>query len=168
MIKTSKRLIFEKFSESDFDNYYKLCGNFEVMKFITGKALTLEETRDRFNKMNEINKQDNRLGFFLVRSIENNQFVGLAKLIILSPGQLELGYSLLPDFWGQNFASEIADHLINFSFTLPEIKSLIGIIDPDNHISRKLLNKRGFKSFETKIEHRRQAEYLRLEIVKTE
>ncbi|MEO8794583.1 MAG: GNAT family N-acetyltransferase [Daejeonella sp.] len=164
MIENSLRLTFKKFSESDFDNYYSLCGSFEVMKFITGKALTLEETKARFNKMHEINNADSRLGFFLVRSLENNQFLGLAKLIVAGPGELELGYSLLPEFWGQNFASEIADHLIYYSHNFPEINSLIGIIDPANEISRKLLEKRGFKSYESKIENSRNAEYLRMEL----
>ncbi|WP_026896734.1 GNAT family N-acetyltransferase [Daejeonella oryzae] len=160
----SERLLFEQFTVYQFEYYIKLSGEYEVMKFITGKALSLAESEERFAKMIETNRENPELGFFSVRKISDQSFIGLAKLINLKNNQLEIGYSLLPEFWGQGFASEIADHFINYSFKFKHVKEIIGVIDPANSVSKKLLISRGFKLYDTNKPGESAAEYLKLNI----
>lgn len=44
-------VFFEKFTVNDFQLYFKLVSNFEVMKMITEKSLTEKEADDDFDKV---------------------------------------------------------------------------------------------------------------------
>ena len=50
VVMESNRLIFEKFKKEDFDDYFKLVGNEDVMKMISGKAIPEKEALYNNNK----------------------------------------------------------------------------------------------------------------------
>jgi len=134
----NKKVLFEKFTTNDFNSYFKLVSNYEVMKMITEKGLTHEEALKDFNKIIETNSIHPILGTYKVFNLAND-FIGLAKLEIRESkdAEAELGYMLLT-----------------------------AIIDPINMASRKILIKNNFISKEFKDFDGLPGEVLELELQK--
>ena len=145
----NKKVLFEKFTTNDFNSYFKLVSNYEVMKMITEKVLTHEEALRDFNKIIETNSIHPILGTYKVFNLAND-FIGLAKLEIreIKDTEAELGYMLLPNYWGMGVGSSIAEELIELAKEQIKIKKLTAIIDPINMASRKILIKNNFVSKE--------------------
>ena len=78
--------------------------------------------------------------------------MGLAKLELDQPTATtaELGYMLLPEYWGKGIASQVVTFLIEHAKQQAYLKDLMAIIDPENIASRKILINNGFHSQEFK------------------
>lgn len=66
-------------------------------------------------------------------------------------GDAELGVRLAKRHWTRGYASEAATGLIEFAFRDEAISRIIGIVDPNNHRSVRMLGKLGMV-FERDIE----------------
>ncbi|MEO6489114.1 MAG: GNAT family N-acetyltransferase [Ferruginibacter sp.] len=158
----SERLHFKKLVSSDAATYRNMATNEAVMKYITGRALEPKEARIRLNNMLEINKEIPEIGFYKVYQSKPNHFIGLGKLVLVENSTAEIGYSLLPEFWGKKYASEIAGFFINYASNIPYIKELIAVINPQNAASKKLLSNYKFTWLETGFINQQQAEIYKL------
>lgn len=149
-IKQNIRL--EKFQESDFQLYFDLVNNIDVMQMITERTLSILEAQTEFSQLLSNNDLDERLGSYKILDQQTDSFVGLAKLELNSSdcSSAELGYMLLPEHWGKGIASQVAIDLIQKAKTHPNLEHIIAIIDPANIPSRKILIKNGFYSQEFK------------------
>ena len=137
-----------KFAPSDFDQYYRLVSNEKVMEMISGKAMTPGEARIRFEKIIHNNSWHPHFGYYRIEEKRTDCFIGLAKLEIGDdhPHEAELGYMLLPEFWGRGIAGEVSAALVKYVRSSGEISRIFAIIDPANIPSRKILVKCGFVS----------------------
>ena len=61
--------------------------------------------------------------------------------------EAEIGYMLLPEYWGKGYGTETAKKIIEIANQL-EIMVLKAIIDPENLPSKKILSNLGFESQE--------------------
>jgi RimJ/RimL family protein N-acetyltransferase len=141
----SKRLIFSHYTELDFDDYYGLVSNADVMKMITGRPFSESETQNRFEKMLQINKENPEMGHFKVSLRDGGAFVGHSKLEKTNTCEAEIGYVLRPEFWRKGYGNEIAGTLVSLGRDVPDIQNLIAIIDPENTASKRILEKQGFQ-----------------------
>jgi [ribosomal protein S5]-alanine N-acetyltransferase len=57
--------------------------------------------------------------------------------------EVEVGYRLRHDAWGQGFATEGARELVRYGFDTVGLLRIIGITDPDNLASQNVLRKCG-------------------------
>lgn len=143
-----RRIILEKFMPEDFDKYYELVGNEKVMAMITERAIPLDEARENFNLLLFSNELHQCFGNFKVIEASTKKFIGSAKLKVkeLNSTEAELGYMLLPSYWGQGIGSEVADLLIMKAKKEKQLDKITAIIDPINIASRKILINNGFVS----------------------
>src|SRR5262249_23709781 len=77
----------------------------------------------------------------------NGRFVGIAglrKVVVEGQDEVEIGYAILPEFWRQGFATEIAMACANVAFTTPGLTELIAFTLPTNFASRRVMEKCGF------------------------
>lgn len=141
-----------KFSENDFQNYFRLVNDERVMEMITERAIEREEAEKDFKKIIDNNKLDTGFGTFKILNAVTNEFLGFAKLEIhcLNSKTAEIGYMILPSYWGKGIASKISKLLIRKAKTQQSLESLFAIIDPNNLVSRKVLTNNGFVSKEFK------------------
>ncbi len=144
---------FEKYLLEDFDAFHDLVKADDVMKYITGKGLTEEQARRKFDSILAIN-QDPDLGYFKVIEADTQRLLGDCKLVNYKkdPTVFEIGYLLRQEHWGKGLGTQICESMLALATTLNPDKDVIGIIDPDNTASRRLLSKFGFKSFFVGIE----------------
>lgn len=156
--------ILNKFTATDFEDYYRLVGDEQVMAMITERAIPLEEAKSDFAKELIKNTIHSDFGIFKIINGEKHSFIGLAKLEIekSESKEAELGYMILPEFWGKGIAGKVAAQLVDFAKNHSQIDELFAIIDPKNIPSRKILTNNGFEHQEYKDFDGLPGEILRL------
>lgn len=142
----------EKFTENDFTHYFKLVNDEKVMEMITERALETDEAKAEFDKQIQNNKLSENFGNFKILDSASKEFIGLAKIEIKAKDdqEAEIGYMILPKFWGKGIGSKVGKQLIEIAKSQEEINRLFAIIDPINLPSRKILINNGFVSKEFK------------------
>ena len=164
MIFNSVRLQFRKFEQSDFEDYLLLNTDPEVMKFITGKAMTIQEAKIKFKSHRSLEPHNEPLGIFRVALIENDRFIGLAKIAVFKKNQLETGYALLPSHWRKGYASEILQWTIEHAKSQKGINSLIALVNPKHEGSKKVLAKANFEFERSEVHNSLPTDYYELTI----
>lgn len=143
----SDRLHYRPLLQSDFDAWLPLFDTIEAKIFL-GLSPTLsphELCKFWFTKV--FHRYENDLGGMNVLiDKESNQMVGQCGLLIQQidgEERLEIGYSILPAYWGKGYASEAALKCKNYAFEHNFWDSLISIVDIDNIASEKVARKNG-------------------------
>ncbi|CAG9620177.1 GNAT family N-acetyltransferase [Sutcliffiella rhizosphaerae] len=136
-------LSFIKFEKSDFPDYYQLVSNEQVMAQITERAIPLEEAKADYEKLLKRNKLHDLFGSF--RIMDAGNYIGLGHLTRNEENEeeAEIGYMILPAFWGKRYGTEIAKKLVNKA-EQTSVRKLTAIIDPANAASKKILTKLDF------------------------
>lgn len=143
------RIYLKKFAAyTDFSDYYLLVSNEQVMAMVTERGLPLEEARAEFETVLKRNEKYPDFGRFKIFDSATHQFIGLGKMDLSDSiaGEAELGYLLLPEYWGKGYGTEIARELMALAAATPFLHKITAIIDPANTASRKILINQGFIS----------------------
>ena len=78
---------------------------------------------------------------------ENIGFAGLKYLEEL--GEVDVAYRLMPAYWGQGLATEVALASVRYGFADLGLKQIIGLAMPENIASVRVLEKTGLRFVET-------------------
>lgn len=141
-------LQFQKYTWEDFQDYCSLVADDHVMKYITGRGMSEERAREKFTSIMQINEEDDLLGYFKVIDHDIG-LIGDCKLVRYKRDRsaLEIGYLLKQVFWKKGFGSGVCKALLERAAEIAPDDDIIGIVDPDNIASCRLLEKFGFKSY---------------------
>lgn len=139
-------ITLQKFCYQDYPRFSQLLSNASVMANITGFAIDEMDIKSAWeNRVMPINNQNTIFGYYQI--LFDDIYVGYAKLVldneILGQDCIEIGYFLLPEFWGRGIGCQVGLQLIELAnlLNLP----IIATVSQENHISKKLLRKLGFK-----------------------
>ncbi|WP_257657843.1 GNAT family N-acetyltransferase [Parapedobacter lycopersici] len=145
---TERPLTLTKYNPADFDNYYELVRSDILMQYITGKGLTEQEARTKFRSIMEINEREEKIGYFKVYDADGI-FIGDCKLERYQKDQtlLEIGYILKKPFWRMGYGTMICTELLALADAVAPTVDVIGIIDPDNAASKRLLERFNFRRY---------------------
>ncbi|OFX83233.1 MAG: hypothetical protein A2W99_12565 [Bacteroidetes bacterium GWF2_33_16] len=89
---------------------------------------------------------ENRYGHHALINKDTNEFIGMCGLltqIVEDKQEIEIGYSLLPKFWGFGYATEAAIFFRDFGFGHEKLDHIISIIDIRNIASQNVAKKNG-------------------------
>jgi len=143
----TERLKFRLLEEADFNTWMDLFKAENVALFL-GLDPTLSEKELCelwFTKI--FDRYANDMGGLNVLIDKNtNEFVGQCGLLVQTvegKERLEIGYSILPEFWGNGYASEAAQKCKNYAFENNFSESLISVVHIDNIASEKVAKKNG-------------------------
>ena len=142
----TKNLIINTPQAEDFDDLYALQTDAEVMKYIGRGVRTQSKIMNGLQKAIAHQKKH---GFSLgcVFTKENGLFVGRAGLIYLAyddtQPEIEVGYALVKTAWGKGYGVELAQALIDWGFQYLSLDNLVGVINPNNEYSRRVLERVG-------------------------
>ncbi len=91
-----------KFTKQDFNDYYSLVSNEQVMAMITERALSFEEAKRNFNHFVIRNEQFEHFGNYKVYDSDTGEILGSGNLKVNEKrlDEAEIGYMLLPSYWG--------------------------------------------------------------------
>ncbi|MCM3759014.1 GNAT family N-acetyltransferase [Sporosarcina aquimarina] len=142
-------LKLSKFQETDFELYYRLVSNDGVMAQITERTFLYDEAKISFQKLINRNEKYDSFGSYKIYDYLDKTFIGLGHLTINEDRsrEAEIGYMLLPEYWGKGYGTETAKKLLEIAKPL-DLKVITAIIDPANNPSRKILSNLGFISQE--------------------
>lgn len=141
-----------KMEAIDFELHNLLVSNEKVMQMIAWKPMNMEEAKDKFKKILQVNTIHPELGYFKITNDKSGKFIGVAKIEMKEKHskEAELGYLILPEFWRKGIVGKVAKKLIDLARTEKKLENLYAIIDPENIPSRKILENNGFLSKEFK------------------
>jgi [ribosomal protein S5]-alanine N-acetyltransferase len=151
MGKSGKQIIFETerlfvrlYSMDDFDNFFRLNSDEEVMRYIRA-VQTREQSKGFLKKIIAAYKQRPGTGRWGIFLRENKEFVGsFAVIPVEQSDKLQLGYALLKENWGKGYASESVKAGIQYAFDKLRLTEIAAITFPENISSQKVLLKNGF------------------------
>ena len=152
----TERLKFRILQPDDFDTWLPMFKANNIAKF-----LDLDSTLSEFELCKRwfekaFHRYDNNLGGMNVLIDKNtNHLVGQCGLLVQTIEEverLEIGYSLLPEFWGRGYASEAALKCKNYAFEHNFSEVLMSMVHVDNISSENVALRNGME-FEKKIKN---------------
>jgi ribosomal-protein-alanine N-acetyltransferase len=148
-ILTTPRLRLEPFKNSHLEELYYLNSDYEVMQYITGRSVTLEETLEH---MDLVKKNWAELGFssWSIFDKETNEFVGTGGIqhIEFNPDNpIEIGWRLKKNKRRQGFATEAARHMMQFIFDTTDLACLHALCHQENTPSERVMQRLNMEYF---------------------
>ncbi|MEU5214447.1 GNAT family N-acetyltransferase [Streptomyces sp. NPDC020742] len=113
------------------------------VRYTTGRALTLGEAQDKIRaalaRAAEMPRQQWTWGITV-----EGELIGRIALRRRTPSMGTLSYILREDTWGNGYATEAAQHTVDFAFTTAGLDRLEAMHHPANPASGRVLTKTGF------------------------
>ena len=137
----TKRLYFRKLVPSDFNSWLPFYQDPSSTAYWEGIPKDPQTAcREQFDRVFE-RYEDDLGGMNALIEKESGNLVGICGLLVQdvdNQQELEIGYSLLPEYRGKGYATEAAKKCKNFAFSGKLANSLISIIHIDNELSMKV------------------------------
>jgi [ribosomal protein S5]-alanine N-acetyltransferase len=139
------RLHGRQMRADDFDPLLRMYQNAEVTATLGGKR-TADQVREYLHdQLAHFARYG--YGFWMFHSKKDGQFVGrggLRNIFVGGHDEVEVGYALMPEFWRQGLATEMAQASVQIGFTELELPELVSFTMPTNIASRRVMEKTGF------------------------
>jgi len=143
-IKTD-RLTLRVISMDDMNDIYRIYSSKEVCEFYDVEPFTeLEQANDHIKRWLKFFDEKKQIRFAIHYS---NYIIGTCGLYLINSYHKRacLGYELLPEYWGNGFASESIPAMLDYTVKHFGLQRIQAEVLPDNIASQKLLKKIGFK-----------------------
>jgi len=151
VILETDRLLLREYVGEDAEAFFKLNTDPEVLRFVPDKQLTnVEQARQILidHPIADYEKYGFGRGACILKSTgEQIGFAGLKYLEEL--GEVDVAYRLMPAYWGQGLATEVALASVRYGFAELGLKQIIGLVMPKNIASVRVLEKTGLRYAET-------------------
>lgn len=153
LIIETQRLWLREYVPDDAAAVFEIGRDPEVQRYTGDPCLTsVEETRAMLCERPIADYARYGFGRWAVISKESSRLVGMAGLKFLPEyGEVDVGYRFLPSVWGMGLATEASRACVEFGFEALNLIRIIGLVDPANVGSVRVLEKSGL-TFENMIE----------------
>lgn len=147
----TERLILRKFEEADAERMFLMDSHPEVMKYIGIPPLSDIRETEKIIAMILQQYKDHGVGRLAMIEKKSNLLIGWSGLKLLTQevngykNVFDLGYRLLPEYWGKGYASESAKASLDFGFNGLKIDIIYAHAHSENHASNHVLRKLGFR-----------------------
>jgi RimJ/RimL family protein N-acetyltransferase len=92
--------------------------------------------------------EQNGFGLWTMRARVSGAFVGrggIRHVLIEGQDEIEIGYGLLPEYWGQGLAAEMSREALRLGFERLGLESIVSFTLPTNRPSRRVMEKLGLR-----------------------
>jgi ribosomal-protein-alanine N-acetyltransferase len=142
----TERLIFRRLTMDDLDELFALYHSPDVRKYYSEGIPSYAETRQELEWM--LNTCYAKYGFGMWATIykATDKFIGrcgLTPMDIEGHEEIEVGYMLAREYWGQGLATEAAQAILQYGFDELKIPRLVCVINPGNEASSRVAEKIG-------------------------
>jgi ribosomal-protein-alanine N-acetyltransferase len=141
------RLRMRPYRPDDFENFYLLGSDPDVMRYISnGVPRTREEAAGVFPKLVD-HWNEHGFGVWVLEDRATGQYLGRCGLRFLpeGTGEIELLYTLMRHAWGRGIGTEAARESLRFAFDVLKLRRVIAIAEPANRASWRIMEKLGMK-----------------------
>lgn len=141
----SKRFVLRQFVESDIHNVFKALSNPEVIKYYGVNYLSLEATKEQMEWFANIRKEKTGI-WWAICDRETQAFCGGIGFSSLTTqhSKAEIGFWLLPEFWGKGVAQEAAKTAIHYAFEELNLHRIEAFVETENVNCTNLMKKLNF------------------------
>lgn len=114
------------------------------MKYIRPPETDINVIKKLINKIIKYYVDNPGLGVWAGYEKQSDEFIGFFELAHLDDTEeIEVGYRLFKEYWGQGYATEISKVLIDYGFNIMKLDQIAGITHPENIASQNVLLKSG-------------------------
>ena len=145
IVAATERLLIRPWHPDEVDRFYDMRRRMTVARWIGGRPLT--NRRDAIALLERLGAElalDPRFGAWAVVDRRTQIPAGtvLLKALPAGDGEVEIGWHLHPDSWGQGFATEAATAILARGFALG-LDEIWAVTHPDNRRSIRVCQKLG-------------------------
>lgn len=139
------QLLVRPFRPDDAEAYWPLLSLAEVLRYVDEAPKTsLEEVRSILQEAPLRDYAVRGYGRMACIDKRSGKLVGFSGLKYLADLQeTDIGYRFLPECWGRGYATESAQALIGHGRAAHGLDRIVGLVDPANGASRRVLEKLG-------------------------
>jgi len=143
----TNRLMLRRIKPKDVDCIYKFYSDLTTLEYIPKEPFTsLDQARDKIKEFEKLYKEEKAIWWtFTLKT--SDDFVGFGGVFDINKksNNAEIGYGLLPEYWGKSFMSELVKEIVDFGFDKLQLHKLSGFITPGNVGSVRVLERLGFE-----------------------
>lgn len=142
----TERLLLRQFADSDLENVFNGLSHPDIIKYYGVSYSTLEATKAQMEFFADLEKNETGI-WWAVCSPDNQLFYGAGGLNSLSKEhkKAEIGFWLLPGYWGKGFMTEAMPLICNYGFDTLGIHRIEGIVETENLLCKKAMEKLRFQ-----------------------
>lgn len=143
---TSERLLLRPFADSDLENVFRGLSHPDVIPYYGVSFASLEATREQMAFYKNLEATNTGV-WWAVCSLDDRIFYGAGGLSSLSQvhKKAEVGFWLLPEYWGMGFLQEAMPLICNYGFNEMALHRIEGFVESENLLCKKAIEKAGFK-----------------------
>lgn len=148
------------FSDNDLELVCKLRSNSQVQKHHPDGIFRRSKAEKYFWQLRH-HQQKHNFSYLPIFEKSSDKFVGICGLMFFdsaaenfSEGVIEIGYAIMPEFWGKGVATLISQGFITWGFANLPITKIIAVCNSLNIGSLKVIKKLGGKYIKTTINPR--------------
>ena len=163
----SPRLAMRPFDISDAEAVFAFNSNSLVTQFTgdAGRVYDLNSARDVIKNVWQKDYQTYGYGRYALVNKADGKVIGFTGLKYLEEeGAPDLGYRMLPQYWGKGLGLEAAQASLHDGFERLGLRRIIAMATIDNVGSNRILTKLGFKNLRQGLYQRHQV--YRYEMIK--
>ena len=145
MLFETKRLQLRRFTIDDAPAVLEFSSNEEVIKFTGDKVISsIDEAKDLINGIWLAEYEKYGYARMAVVHKKDKKVIGFSGLKFDTEfNATDIGYRLLPKYWGKGLATESALPFIFYGFTVLKMPKIIGVSFSENKASCKVLENLG-------------------------
>lgn len=140
---SSNRVTLYPLSEADLDLMDRMNGDAEMMRFLGGVGTSRHRSQEIIQKLQRQFAQQGWGWMVVETQREKIGFVFLKPCLRLS--EIEIGYRIWRDYWGQGYATESAKLLLSHALNQLHINPVVAAVDPLNVASERVLKRIGMQ-----------------------
>jgi ribosomal-protein-alanine N-acetyltransferase len=139
-------LLVRRWTLDDAEAAYSIYGDPEVWRYMGGGDghADIAQSHTSLERIIGRYEQLPGLGLWAIVEKATGEIVGSVELVPLEGGpEIEVGYHLARRVWGRGIATEAARGAVRYGFESLGLARIAGVCYPDNHASRRVLEKCG-------------------------
>lgn len=163
VVTETDRLLIRSLELEDAADLVHVLGDPEVMRFSIKGICTLEDIRQFIERAMSSYEERGFGQWALVEKTSSRVigYCGFGLLTIEDAQQIEIGYRLARQYWGQGFITEAACKVLAYGFGQLALETIVAIIQPENVGSVRVAEKAGFNHFKESRYHGRDVRIYR-------
>lgn len=145
----TERVLLRRFEMEDYKDVFAFGSDKQILTYTGDKAVESEkEAKLIIENVYWSDYKKHGYGRWAVMYKPDNKLIGFAGLKYLKEfDEVDIGYRFFPDYWGKGIATEISKAIINYGFVELKLDRIIGIADPENIASCKVLLNAGLELY---------------------
>ena len=142
------RLVLRQQSPDDLVELWEFHCDPENVRYYRDAPSTIDEVKDELDWDLGWYLNNNGLGKWAIIHRETGKLIGLCSLLpwpVDGIEEVEMAYILSQEYRGQGLGTELSRAVIQYGFEELNLSRIVGLIEPDNLASRRVVEKIGMK-----------------------